>query len=264
MISLEVADSVATLTLCRPPVNAISNELIKLFEERLDEIEAQPDCKVVHLRSDEKVFCAGADLTEVRQRFDAPDGSELTYHFVSDLQQLYDRIERLPQVTLAEIAGAAVGGGLELALACDLRIVATDARIGLPEIGLGLIPAGGGTQRLTRLCGRAIAARLIFGAEVLVGADAVELGLAQWVAPRADIAARAREIVQRIASFPAAALRSSKKCIAAADHPDDRGYAAERETTRRLSSNPETRARVAAFLAGDLPMTLYNQQEAFR
>ena len=264
MISLEVADSVATLTLCRPPVNAISNELIKLFEERLDEIEAQPDCKVVHLRSDEKVFCAGADLTEVRQRFDAPDGSELTYHFVSDLQQLYDRIERLPQVTLAEIVGAAVGGGLELALACDLRIVATDARIGLPEIGLGLIPAGGGTQRLTRLCGRAIAARLIFGAEVLVGADAVELGLAQWVAPRADIAARAREIVQRIASFPAAALRSSKKCIAAADHPDDRGYAAERETTRRLSSNPETRARVAAFLAGDLPMTLYNQQEAFR
>ena len=252
MISLEVADSVATLTLCRPPVNAISNELIKLFEERLDEIEAQPDCKVVHLRSDEKVFCAGADLTEVRQRFDAPDGSELTYHFVSDLQQLYDRIERLPQVMLAEIAGAAVGGGLELALACDLRIVATDARIGLPEIGLGLIPAGGGTQRLTRLCGRAIAARLIFGAEVLVGADAVELGLAQWVAPRADIAARAREIVQRIASFPAAALRSSKKCIAAADHPDDRGYAAERETTRRLSSNPETRARVAAFLAGDL------------
>ena len=252
MISLEVADSVATLTLCRPPVNAISNELIKLFEERLDEIEAQPDCKVVHLRSDEKVFCAGADLTEVRQRFDAPDGSELTYHFVSDLQQLYDRIERLPQVTLAEIAGAAVGGGLELALACDLRIVATDARIGLPEIGLGLIPAGGGTQRLTRLCGRAIAARLIFGAEVLVGADAVELGLAQWVAPRADIAARAREIVQRIASFPAAALRSSKKCIAAADHPDDRGYAAERETTRRLSSNAETRARVAAFLAGDL------------
>jgi enoyl-CoA hydratase len=252
MITLEVADSVATLTLRRPPVNAISNELIKLFEERLDEIEAQPDCKVVHLRSGQKVFCAGADLNEVRQRFDAPDGSERTYHFVSDLQQLYDRIERLPQVTLAEIAGAAMGGGLELALACDLRIIASDARVGLPEIGLGLIPAGGGTQRLTRLCGRAIAARLIFGAEVLVGADAVELGLAQWAAPRADIAARACEIVQRIASFPVVALRSSKKCIAAANHPDDRGYATERETTRRLSGNPETRARVAAFLAGDL------------
>jgi enoyl-CoA hydratase/carnithine racemase len=249
MISLEVADSVATLTLCRPPVNAISNELIKLFEERLDEIEAQPDCKVVHLRSDEKVFCAGADLTEVRQRFDAPDGSELTYHFVSDLQQLYDRIERLPQVMLAEIAGAAVGGGLELALACDLRIIAIDARVGLPEISLGLIPAGGGTQRLTRLCGRAIAARLIFGAETVVGADAVQLGLAQWAAEPDDVAPRASAIVHRIATFPAAALRGSKKCIAAAGDADGSGYASEREATRQLCIHPETRERVAAFLA---------------
>ncbi len=252
MITLEIANSVATMTLCRPPVNAITDDLIKLFNERLDEIEAQPDCKVLHLRSGLKVFCAGADLTEVQERFEAPDGSERTYRFVSHLQRLYDRIERLPQVALAEIAGAAMGGGLELALACDLRIVASEARVGLPEIGLGLIPAGGGTQRLARLCGRAIAARLIFGAEVLVGADAVQLGLAQWAVPRAEIAERAQNIVQRIASFPAAALHSSKKCIAAADDPNGRGYASERETTRRLSNNPETRARVAAFLAGNL------------
>lgn len=249
MITLEIANSVATLTLRRPPVNAISDRVIELFEERLDEINARPDCKVVHVRSDQKVFCAGADLTEVRQRFDAPDGSERAYRFVSDLQQLYDRIERLPQVTLVEIAGAAVGGGLELALACDLRIIATDARVGLPEIGLGLIPAGGGTQRLTRLCGRAIAARLIFGAEIVVGADAVQLGLAQWAATPADIAARASEIVHRIATFPAAALRGCKKCIAAAGDSDGRGYATEREATRRLSTHPETRERVAAFLA---------------
>ena len=142
-----------------------------------------------------------------------------------------------------------MGGGLELALACDLRIVANDARVGLPEIGLGLIPAGGGTQRLTRLCGRAIAARMIFGAEIIVGADAVQLGLAQWTAAHDDIAARASEIVNRIATFPAAALRDSKKCIAAADDPDGRGYANEREATRRLSTHPETRERVAAFLA---------------
>ncbi len=252
MITLEIANSVATLTLCRPPVNAISDDLIKLFNERLDEIEAQPDCKVLHLRSGLKVFCAGADLTEVQERSEASDGSKRAYRFVSHLQRLYDRIERLPQVTLTEIAGAAMGGGLELALACDLRIVASEARVGLPEIGLGLIPAGGGTQRLARLCGRATAARLIFGAEVLVGTDAAELGLAQWAVPRAEIAMRAQTLVQRMASFPAAALRSSKKCIAAADDPNGRGYASERETTRRLSNNPETRARVAAFLAGNL------------
>jgi enoyl-CoA hydratase/carnithine racemase len=249
MITLEIANSVATLTLHRPPVNAISDRLIELFEDRLDEIDARPDCKIVHLRSGQKVFCAGADLAEVRQRFAASDGSKQAYRFVTRLQRLYDRIERLPQVTLAEIAGAAMGGGLELALACDLRIIATDAKLGLPEISLGLIPAGGGTQRLTQLCGRATAARLIFGAEIIVGADAVQLGLAQWVATRDDITARANEIVHRIATFPTAALRGSKKCIAAAGDRDGRGYASEREATRRLSTHPETRERVAAFLA---------------
>ena len=203
MITLEIANSIATLTLHRPPVNAISDRLIELFEDRLDEIDARPDCKVVHLRSSQKVFCAGA----------------------------------------------AMGGGLELALACDLRIIATDARVGLPEISLGLIPAGGGTQRLTRLCGRAIAARLIFGAEIVVGADAVLLGLAQWAAEHDDIAPRASAIVHRIATFPAAALRGSKMCIAAAGDADGSGYASEREATRQLSTHPETRERVAAFLA---------------
>jgi enoyl-CoA hydratase len=250
MITIKIANSVATLTLSRPPVNAISDEFVELFEIRLDEVDAHPNCKVVHLRSDQKVFCAGADLTEVRQRFDAPDGSELAYRFVSRLQRLYDRIERLPQVTLAEIGGAAMGGGLELALACDLRIIATDAGVGLPETSLGLIPAGGGTQRLTRLCGRAVAARLILGAEILDGGDAVQLGLAQWAAAHADVAVRASEIVQRIATLPAAALVNSKQCIAAADDPNRRGYVAEREATRRLSNNPETRKLVAAFIAG--------------
>jgi enoyl-CoA hydratase len=249
MITLAVANSIATLTLSRPPVNAISDDVITLLDARLDEIDAHPDCKIVHLRSDQKVFCAGADLTEVRERFNAPDGCERTYQYVLRLQRLYGRIERLPQVTLAEIGGSAMGGGLELALACDLRVIALDARVGLPETGLGLIPAGGGTQRLTRLCSRAVAARLIFGAEILAGADAVRLGLAQWEAAGSEIAKRAGEIVQRIATLPAAALVASKKCIAMADEPGDRGYLAEREETRCLSTNPETRKRVAAFLA---------------
>lgn len=250
MISLAFANSIAAVTLRRPPVNAISDEFIKLFEARLDEIGARADCKVVHVRSDQKVFCAGADLAEVRQRFDAPNGCERSYRFVSRLQRLFDRIECLPQVTLAEIGGAAIGGGLELALACDLRIVALDAKVGLPETRLGLIPGGGGTQRLTRLCGRAVAARLIFGAEVLSGADAARLGLAQWSAAGTEISTRADEIAQRVAALPAAALAGSKKCIAAADEPGDRGYLVEREETRRLSTNPDTRERVAAFLAG--------------
>jgi enoyl-CoA hydratase len=250
MIRLDVANSIATLTLSRPPVNAISDGMIGLFDKRLDEVEAQADCKVVHLRSDQKVFCAGADLAEVRQRFDAADGCERAYDYVSRLQRLYDRIERLSQVTLAEIGGAAMGGGLELALACDLRIVASDAKVGLPEVRLGLIPAGGGTQRLTRLCGRGLAARLIFGAETLTGTEATRLGLAQWEAAPSEIAARAEAIAQRIAALPFAALAGSKACIGFAAESDNRGFAAEREETRRLSADPDTRQRVAAFLNG--------------
>jgi len=250
MITLIHANSIATLTLSRPPVNAVSDDLIKLFDAKLDEIGARPDCKVVHLRSDQKVFCAGADLAEVRARFDAPDGSERAYDYVSRLQQLYGRLERLPQVTLAEVGGAAMGGGLELALACDLRIFAVGAKIGLPEARLGLIPGGGGTQRLTRLCGRAVAARLIFAAEILDGADAVGLGIGQWAVAGTEISTRACEIVQRIAALPSAALFGGKRCIAAAEEPGDRGYSAERDETRRLSANPETRERVAAFFSG--------------
>jgi enoyl-CoA hydratase len=250
MISLAVANSIATLTLSRPPVNAISDGMIALFDKRLDEVEAQEDCKVVHLRSDQKVFCAGADLAEVRQRFDAADGCERAYDYVSRLQRLYDRIERLSQVTLAEIGGAAMGGGLELGLACDLRIIASDAKVGLPEARLGLVPAGGGTQRLTRLCGRALAARLIFGAETLTGTEATRLGLAQWEAAPSEIAARAEAIAQRIAALPFAALAGSKACIGFAAESGNRGFAAEREETRRLSADPDTRQRVAAFLNG--------------
>jgi enoyl-CoA hydratase/carnithine racemase len=172
------------------------------------------------------------------------------YAYVASIQRLYARIERLPQVTLAEIGGAAMGGGLELALACDLRIAAAEAKVGLPEVRLGLIPGAGGTQRLTRLCGPALAARLILGAEILDGAAAAELGVVQWAVPRAELAQRAAEMARRIAGLPAAALAASKACIAAAGHKDRGGYTDELEFTRLLLNDPETRQRVQAFLAG--------------
>jgi enoyl-CoA hydratase/carnithine racemase len=172
------------------------------------------------------------------------------YSYVAGIQRLYARIERLPQVTLAEIGGAAMGGGFELALACDLRIAANEAKIGLPEVRLGLIPGAGGTQRLTRLCGPALASRLILGAEILDGTAASELGVVHWAVPRAELAQRAAETARRIAGLPAAALAASKACIAAAGHKERGGYTDELEFTRLLLSNAETRQRVTAFLAG--------------
>lgn len=251
MISLTVGGRIATVTLSRPPVNAISVEWLSLFNSRLDELSVRADWHVLHLRSDQKVFCAGADLSVIRDCFRAADGPDQMLAFVAAIQRLYARIERLSQVTLAEIGGAAMGGGFELALACDLRIVAADAKVGLPEARLGLIPGGGGTQRLSRLCGPAVASRLILGAEVVDGATAAALGIAHWSAPRADLPGRASEIAQRVAELPAAALAACKQCISAASEPGRGGYTDELEHTRALFTNAETQRRVVAFLAGN-------------
>src|SRR5450755_513264 len=169
MFLTTTSDAVTTLTLSHPPLNAISEEWVRSFEAKLDELARGPRFTVLHIRSEQKVFCAGADLKEVRARMDAADGPDRMYVYVAGIQRLYARIEQLPQVVLAEIGGAAMGGGLELALACDLRIAAAEVKLGLPEARLGLLPGGGGTQRLTRLCGAALAARLILGAEILDG-----------------------------------------------------------------------------------------------
>jgi enoyl-CoA hydratase/carnithine racemase len=250
MIDLQVGDQVATLTLQRPPVNAIGLTWLATLDHLLDALAARADWHVLHLRSAQKVFCAGADLTEVGARLRASDGPEQTLAFVATLQRLFARIEALPQVTLAEIGGAALGGGLELALACDLRVASAAARLGLPEARLGLLPGGGGTQRLTRLCGPGIAARLILGSEVIDGTAAAALGVVQWSVPGEELAARARAIAAGIAAQPAAALAACKSCIAAAGQPGRGGYLDELEYTRQLMTQAETRRRVEDFLAG--------------
>jgi enoyl-CoA hydratase/carnithine racemase len=250
MFLVNIDGAVTTLTLDHAPVNAISEEWVREFDQKLDALANSPRCTVLHISSNQKVFCAGADLREMRQRMSARDGADRTYAYVASIQRLYARIERLPFVTLAEIGGAAMGGGLELALACDLRIAAAEAKLGLPETRLGLIPGAGGTQRLTRLCGPAVAARLILGAETLDGRIAHSLGVIHWVVPRVELAQRATEIARRIAALPVAALAASKQCIAAAGVKDRGGFADELEFSRQLLNDAETRQRVEAFLAG--------------
>jgi enoyl-CoA hydratase len=250
MFQTSIAGQIATLIMSSPPVNALSEAWLSGFSREIGAIEARSDWKVLHLRSDQKVFCAGADIKEMRARFEAADGPDRTYAYVASIQRLYARIESLPQVTLAEIGGAALGGGFELALACDLRIAAADVKLGLPEVKLGLIPGAGGTQRLTRLVGRGLANRLILGAEAVDGATAERLGLVQWVCPRAELADRAAEIAGRIAALPAAALAAAKCCMTSAATPGRGGYSDELELTRNLQTDAETRERISAFIAG--------------
>lgn len=247
---LEVAGGVARLTLDRPPVNAIGEAWLREFHRCLDELGARTDWQLLHLRSAHKTFCAGADLAEMRARLGSPDGIDSMVNIAAGMQRLFARLEALPQVTLAEIGGAALGGGLELALACDLRIAANEAKLGLPEVRLGLVPGAGGSQRLTRLAGRATALRMILTGEALDGAAAQSLGLVQWALPRAELARRAAEIAARTAASPGEALAACKRCIGAAEDPARDGYAEELAQSRRLYASEATRGLVSAFLAG--------------
>lgn len=240
MIELLCEGTLAVATLARAPVNAIDEEWLARLEGIFDRLA---DRSVLLVRSREKAFCAGADLELMRSRFDSEAGRRRMVEFVREVQRVLARLERLPLVTLAEIGGPALGGGLELALACDLRIAAEDARLGLPEPRLGLIPGAGGTQRLPRIAGEAVARRLILGAEVITGAQALQLGIVQWAVPATDLSNRALSIARDIAALPAAALAEAKACIGAAD-----GYERELEATLRLLRRDETQSRVRAFL----------------
>jgi len=249
LVGVEKVGRVLVATLSRPPVNAINDALVAELDAVLDRAIQDAGVAVLHLRSDQRVFSAGADLALIESCFATPQGPDAMTDVVRNMQRLYRRLEAAPLVTLAEIATTALGGGLELALACDLRVAALEARLGLPEARLGLLPGAGGTQRLTRLCGPGVAKRMILGAEIIDGATAERLGIVQWARPTADLATFASQLAQLYAQMPKAALAANKRCIAAATDPECDGYAAEITETRHLYDNPETRSKVSAFLA---------------
>lgn len=248
MVLIERIGRIVVATLSRPPVNALNDELIDRLDAVVDHAIEDPEVAVLHIRSDQPAFCAGADLALMQSCFGTLEGPDVMLDLVRRMHRLYARIESAPLLTLAEIGGAAMGGGLELALACDIRVAAFEAKLGLPEVGLGLLPGAGGTQRLTRLCGRGIANRLILGGEIVDGASAEKLGLVQWARPLSELPQWTRELAARFAQAPRAAIAASKQCLAAFGDPHRDGYAEELAATRKLYQHPETRRRVAEFL----------------
>jgi enoyl-CoA hydratase/carnithine racemase len=245
-LSLVFEGALAVLTLARPPVNAIDEAWLERMEGALDALERADRVAVLLVRSSERAFCAGADLVLMRSRFATAEGRAQMIAYVRRLQGAYARLERLPQASLAEIGGAALGGGLELTLACDLRVAAHDAQLGLPEARLGLLPGAGGTQRLTRIVGEALAKRLILRAEIIDGREAAALGLVHWAVPGVELAAFARSLAAELAALPAPALAGCKSCIAAAARGED-GYEAEVQATASLLATAETQRRVREF-----------------
>jgi len=165
---------IATIKIERPPANALSSQVLKELSDILDEIEFHQDIRVIVLRGEGRFFSAGADIKEFTTISTGEDFGSL-----STLgQDLFERMERYPKPIIAVIHGAALGGGLELAMACHFRLVTENSKLGLPELQLGLVPGFAGSQRLPRYVGVARAAEMLFTSDAITGVEAVQYGLA--------------------------------------------------------------------------------------
>ena len=207
-VTLQISDGIGTIRLDRPPMNPLNTQVQEELREAAHSAAGADEIKAIVVYGGEKVFAAGADISEF---------TELTYQDMAvragALSSAFDAVARIPKPVVAAITGYALGGGCELALACDWRVVADDAKLGQPEIKLGIIPGAGGTQRLARLIGPAKAKDLIFSGRMVDAEEALRIGLADRVAPAAEVYASALALVRPYVTGPSLALRAAKQAV---------------------------------------------------
>ena len=208
LVTLEVADGIGTIRLNRPPVNALNDQLSAELGEAARDAAGSDEVRAVIIYGGEKAFAAGADIKDMAE---APYAAMVTRPIA--LPEAVTLVARIPKPVVAAITGYALGGGLEIALAADFRIAGESARLGQPEILLGIIPGAGGTQRLPRLVGPAKAKDLIFTGRMAKAAEAHAIGLVDQVVPDEAVYTAALDMVKRYAAGPALALRAAKQAI---------------------------------------------------
>jgi len=243
-VTLTVAEGVGVVRLDRPPANALDHRVNVELGEMFAEAADRDDVGALVLWGGPKIFAAGADIKEMA-RF-GPD--EIT-PVVGALGDALDALETMPKISIAAINGYALGGGFELALAADLRYLAEDGKVGQPEIGIGVIPGAGGTQRLTYLVGAGRARELVYSGRVVGADEAGSLGLVERVLPAPEVYERAVADARTLADGPRGALAAAKAAIRASLlTPGPAGLAAERDRFVRLFGTADQREGMRAFL----------------
>ncbi|MEU7427242.1 enoyl-CoA hydratase-related protein [Streptomyces sp. NPDC040750] len=243
-VTLEVAEGVATLRLDRPPMNALDIATQDRLKELAEEATRRDDVRAVVIYGGERVFAAGADIKEMQDMDHA--GMILRSRA---LQDAFTAVARIPKPVVAAITGYALGGGCELALCADYRIAADNAKLGQPEILLGLIPGAGGTQRLPRLVGPAKAKDLIFTGRQVKADEALAIGLVDRVVPAAEVYEQAHAWAARLARGPAIALRAAKESVDTGLETDiDTGLAVERNWFAGLFATEDRERGMRSFV----------------
>lgn len=201
---------VALIQLNRPSKKNTLNTPLRLeLASAAAQIRTSSTLRAVIITGGEDIFCAGADIGEIQ----GAATSESTYRHAREFQDLFNQIESLPQPVIAAISGYALGGGLELAMACDFWIASETAKFGLPEVKIGAIPGGGGTQRLPRLVGAAKAKEMIFTGDPISAEDAHSLGLVLKVVPKEKLLEEAKSLAAKLSALPRLSLETSKRLI---------------------------------------------------
>jgi enoyl-CoA hydratase/carnithine racemase len=244
LVLVETDQSVATLRLNRPPMNALGSALIDDLIAAVGRVSADPGVRAVVLYGGDRLFAAGADINEM-----AANSYPAMAAYSSRLQEAFNAVAEIAKPVIAAVTGYALGGGLELALCADFRVLGETAQIGQPEVLLGLIPGAGGTQRLPRLIGPARAKDLIFSGRFVRADEALAIGLADRVVPDAEVHATAGELAARYAAGPPIALAAAKHAIDAGLGTDLRtGLEIERLGFAGLVATEDGRAGMRSFL----------------
>jgi len=243
-VRLDVDGAVATIRLDRPPANAISRQVSDELRDAVLEAGERDDVRAMVVWGGPKIFAAGADIKDM-----VGWGPEEVRPVVSALGDALVVLEEVPKLTIAAIEGYCLGGGCELALACDFRFAAQDAELGQPEIALGIIPGAGGTQRLPRLVGHARARELVYSGRRVGADEALRIGLVDAVTPPNGAHQVAAEVAGRYARGPTRALAAAKKAMNAAALGDiRRGLGVERDVFVGLFATEDQKEGMKAFL----------------
>ena len=237
-------DGIGWLKMNRPPMNALNTELVLEIERAMDWFAREDHVMVIVVYAEGKMFVAGADIAEM-SRFTPMQARE----FAQNGHRALGKIANSEKPVIAAVNGFALGGGCEIALACDIRVLADTVKIGQPEVNLGLIPGFGGTQRLARLVGPGIAKELILTADAIDAAEALRIGLANKVVPGDKLMATVTEMAKKIAGKGPTAVRYAKTCISRGLDVDlATGNSFEIETFGMCFSTGEPAEGTKAFL----------------
>lgn len=244
-LSWKVEDGVAILSISRPPANALARALIVEIDEALTVFKDDESVRVILLHGEGRFFSAGADIKEFTGVSSAAEFSKLA----ENGQQVFERLETFPKPVIAAIHGAALGGGLELAMSCHIRYVTETAKLGLPELQLGIIPGFAGTQRLPRYVGMAKAAEMMFTSEPISGAEAVKWGLANAAFPEEEMFEQVLAIAKKIAKKSPIALRETLAALQYAKTASfHEGVKAEAASFGTIFVSEDAKEGISAFI----------------